>query len=187
MAAAMADSMARGLREAGILPTFKHFPGHGNTAEDSHSGLAYTYRTKEEMAQCEFLPFLSSSGGDSEDGFRAVMVGHIAAPELGTGDTPASLSWQMVTKLLREELLENEDVLVITDSLAMGAITEQYTPGQAAVEAVLAGNDMILMPDGLAEAFEAVLAAVEDETISEERLDESVARILRFKQQYAGL
>lgn len=187
MAAAMADSMARGLREAGILPTFKHFPGHGNTAEDSHSGLAYTYRTKEEMTQCEFLPFLSSSGGGSEEGFRAVMVGHIAAPELGTGETPASLSWQMVTKLLREELLENEDVLVITDSLAMGAITEQYTPGQAAVEAVLAGNDMILMPDGLAEAFEAVLAAVEDGTISEERLDESVARILRFKQQYAGL
>lgn len=186
-AAVMARGMARGLQEENILPTFKHFPGHGNTAEDSHSGLAYTYRTWEEMMQCEFLPFLPSPDSERGDCFRAVMVGHIAAPSLGTGDAPASLSETVVTKLLREELLAGEDVLLVTDSLAMGAITEEYTPGQAAVQAVLAGNDIILMPDGMTEAFEAVLTAVQDGTISEERLNESVARILRFKQQYAGL
>lgn len=186
-AATMARGMAGGLQEENILPTFKHFPGHGNTAEDSHSGLAYTYRTREEMMQCEFLPFLASPDSESGKGLRAVMVGHIAAPSLGTGDTPASLSEAVVTRLLREKLLADEDVLLVTDSLAMGAITEQYTPGQAAVQAVLAGNDIILMPDGLTEAFEAVMTAVQNGTISEEQLNESVVRILRFKEQYAGL
>lgn len=181
-AAAMAGAMAQGLQEKGILPTFKHFPGHGNTAEDSHSGLAYTYRTRAEMEQCEFLPFLQPSVG-----MCAVMVGHIAAPELGTGDAPASLCQGIVTDLLRRELLAGRDVLIVTDSLAMGAITAQYSPGEAAVLAFQAGNDILLMPDGLEEAFEAVVSAVENGTIPEERLDESVARILRFKQQYAGL
>lgn len=184
-AARMAGAMAQGLQAEGILPTFKHFPGHGDTAEDSHSGLAYTDRTLEEMRQCEFLPFVQAEGENPE--LRAVMVGHIAAPALGTGETPASLSHAAVTDLLRSDLLAGEDVLVITDSLAMGAITAQYSAGEAAVAAFLAGNDLLLMPAGLQEAFEAVLAAVQDGRISEQRLDESVARILRFKQQYAGL
>lgn len=181
-AASMAGAMAEGLQEEAVLPTFKHFPGHGNTAEDSHSGLAYTYRNKEEMLACEFIPFVQPSVG-----MYAVMVGHIAAPALDAGEKPASLSYPVVTELLREELLPDEDILVMTDSLAMGAITAQYTPGEAAVQALQSGCDILLMPDGLAEAFEAVVAAVQDGTISEARLDESVARILRFKQQYAGL
>lgn len=93
----------------------------------------------------------------------------------------------MVTELLREELLPDEEILVVTDSLAMGAITAQYTPGEAAVQALQAGCDLLLMPESLTEAFEAVEEAVQDGTIPEARLDESVARILRFKQQYAGL
>lgn len=180
--ASMAGAMAEGLQEEAVLPTFKHFPGHGNTAEDSHSGLAYTYRTKEEMLACEFIPFVQPSVG-----MYAVMVGHIAAPALDAGEKPASLSYPVVTELLREELLPDEDILVVTDSLAMGAITAQYMPGEAAVQALQAGCDILLMPDGLTEAFEAVVAAVQNGTISEARLDESVARILRFKQQYAGL
>lgn len=186
-AAVMARAMARGLQAEDILPTFKHFPGHGDTAEDSHSGLAYSYQTLAEMEQCEFLPFLQSPEGENPLGPRAVMVGHIAVPDLGTADTPTSLSCKIVTELLREDMLAGEDVLVVTDSLAMGAITEQYDPGQAAVQAFLAGNDILLMPSGLREAFDAVVAAVEGGTISQARLDESVARILRFKQQYAGL
>lgn len=102
-------------------------------------------------------------------------------------ETPASLSQAVVTDLLRNELLQGEDVLIVTDSLAMGAITQQYTPAQAAVQALQAGCDILLMPDGLAEAFDGVVAAVEDGTISQQRLEESVARILRYKQQYAGL
>ena len=185
-AATMAGAMAQGLQAQGILPTLKHFPGHGDTAEDSHSGLAYSHRTKEEMLQCEFLPFMQPTQGKGGIGPHAIMVGHIAAPALD-GDTPASLSYPIVTGLLRGELLQGEDVLVVTDSLAMGAITEQYAPAEAAVQALNAGCDILLMPDGLTEAFDGVVAAVENGTISEERLNESVARILRVKQQYAGL
>lgn len=181
-AAVMAGAMALGLQEEGILPTFKHFPGHGDTAQDSHNGLAYTYRTKEEMLDCEFVPFVQQNVG-----MYAVMAGHIAAPALDASEKPASLSYHVVTELLRKKLLPDEDLLVVTDSLAMGAITAEYTTGEAAVQAVQAGCDILLMPDGLTEAFEAVVAAVQDGTLSEARLDESVARILRFKQQYAGL
>ena len=186
-AAAMAAAMGQGLQEEGILPTFKHFPGHGDTAEDSHNGLAYTYRTREEMEQCEFLPFLQPAVQEEPLGPYAIMVGHIVAPQLGTGDTPSSLSYSVVTELLRQDLLADRQVLVITDSLAMGAITTQYDPGEAALQAFEAGNDILLMPCGLEEAFETIVAAVENGTLSQERLDESVTRILRFKQQYAGL
>ena len=186
VAAEMARAMAQGLQSQGILPTFKHFPGHGDTAQDSHSGLAITEKTRTEMMRCEFLPFLPAEG-QTPEAPRAIMVGHIAAPAMGTGDTPASLSKTMVTDLLRGELLAGEDALLVTDSLAMGAITEQYGPGEAAVQAFLAGNDLLLMPAGLEEAFDAVLGAVQDGTIPEERLEESVARILRFKEHYAGL
>ena len=185
-AAAMAGAMAQGLREEGILPTYKHFPGHGDTAQDSHDGLAGTDRTEDEMRECEWLPFLREAQ-TAQDDTRAIMVGHIAAPALGDAGVPASLSHRMVTDILREQLLAGEDVLVVTDSLAMGAITQQYTPAQASVQALQAGCDILLMPAGLAEAFEGVVAAVEDGTITETRLDESVRRILRYKQQYAGL
>lgn len=185
-AAAMAGAMAQGLREEGILPTYKHFPGHGDTAQDSHDGLASTDRTEDEMRECEWLPFLREAQ-TAQDDTRAIMVGHIAAPALGDAGVPASLSHRMVTDILRGQLLAGEDVLVVTDSLAMGAITQQYTPAQASVQALQAGCDILLMPAGLAEAFEGVVAAVEDGTITETRLDESVRRILRYKQQYAGL
>lgn len=186
-AASMAGAMAQGLQQEGILPTLKHFPGHGDTAEDSHSGLAYTQRTREEMMACEFLPFLLPAEGSDGIGPHAIMVGHIAAPELSGDEEPASLSYGVVTELLREELLPEEDLLVITDSLAMGAITEGYTPEEAAVQALQAGCDLLLMPEGLEPAFEAVWEAVQSGKISEQRLDDSVARILRYKQQYAGL
>lgn len=185
--AAMAWAMAQGLEEQGVLPTFKHFPGHGDTAQDSHSGLAVATRSREEMLQCEWVPFMRYSSAEDSLPYRAVMVGHIATPALGSGEVPASFSKAVVTDLLRNELLQGEDVLIVTDSLAMGAVTQQYTPAQAAVLALQAGCDILLMPDSLAEAFDGVMAAVEGGTISRERLDESVARILCYKQQYAGL
>lgn len=186
-AAQMAAAMAQGLQEQDILPVFKHFPGHGDTQEDSHSGIAYTWRTQEELQACEFLPFRLVENGFALDELPAVMVGHIAAPALGDGDVPASMSRVIVTGWLRGKVLDGAPALVVTDSLAMGAIAERYGPGDAAVGALEAGCDLLLMPDGLTEAFDAVLAAVEDGRISAGRLDESVARILRAKQQYAGL
>lgn len=178
-AAQMASAMAEGLAQEGIIPVFKHFPGHGDTAEDSHSGIAVTYKTAQEMESCEWIPFSQVPEG------AWVMVGHIAAPEI-TGDlTPASLSPALVTGLLREQL--GFEGLVVTDSLAMGAITQEYTPGQAALEALNAGCDLLLMPAGLEEAFEAVVTAVENGTLSQEQLDQSVERILEYKLEYGLL
>ncbi len=178
-AAQMASAMAEGLAQEGIIPVFKHFPGHGDTAEDSHSGIAVTYKTAQEMESCEWIPFSQVPEG------AWVMVGHIAAPEI-TGDlTPASLSPALVTGVLREQL--GFEGLVVTDSLAMGAITQEYTPGQAALEALNAGCDLLLMPAGLEEAFEAVVTAVENGTLSQEQLDQSVERILEYKLEYGLL
>ena len=106
------------------------------------------------------------------------MAGHIAAPQVTGEDTPASLSRPLLQSL-RQEL--GFDGVIVTDSLAMEGITGLYTPGQAAVLAVQAGVDILLMPDGLAEAFDAVVAAVEDGTIPQSRIDESAARVLALK------
>ena len=173
-AAQMVAEAAQGLREHGILPTLKHFPGHGDTKEDSHTALAVTHKTLAELQNCEFLPFAADSG------LHAVMVGHIAAPNV-TGDmTPATLSSELVGLIP-----DAENTLIVTDSLSMEAITATYTPGEAAVQALQAGCDLLLMPNGLPEAYNAVLQAVKDGTISEERLDRSVDKILRYKAVFA--
>ncbi len=174
IAAEMVAAFARGLRENGVIPTYKHFPGHGDTAQDSHSALAVSNRTLEALAQCEFLPFQEAGSADM------VMVGHIALPQV-TGDmTPATLSRTIVTELLREQL--GFSGLIVTDSMQMGAITQAYSSGEAAVGAFLAGCDIVLMPEDLPAAFDAVLAALWDGSLSMEWLDSTVRRILEFKQ-----
>lgn len=173
-AAMMAEAMARGLAGQGIIPVYKHFPGHGDTAEDSHVGLAVSYRTLEEMMGCEWLPYIRNDLTGC-----AVMVGHIATPNV-TGDMiPASLSYTMVTGYLRQTL--GFQGLVITDALAMDGITQTYDSAQAAVSALEAGCDVLLMPYDLASAYDAILNAVESGKITVQRLDESVLRILRYK------
>ena len=174
-AAEMAAAAADGLRTGGILPTLKHFPGHGDTAEDSHTALAVTYKTLDELQACELLPFAADTG------LHAVMVGHIAAPNVTGDGTPATLSPQLVALIP-----DAENTLIVTDSLAMDAITAAYTPGEAAVQALQAGCDVLLMPNSLPEAYAAVLEAVQNGTISEERLDRSVNKILLYKQQFAS-
>lgn len=176
VASRMAGAMADGLREHGVIPTFKHFPGHGDTAEDSHYGLAVSYKTHDEMLSCEWLPFMRA-----ED---CIMTAHISVPKLTEdGDmTPASLSHTVITDILRGEL--GFSGVVITDALEMGAITKMYGSGDAAVRAILAGCDMLLSPADLAEALAAVEAAVRDGTITEPRLNESVRRILTLKAKY---
>lgn len=174
-AAEMAAAAADGLRTGGILPTLKHFPGHGDTAEDSHTALAVTYKTLDELQACELLPFAADTG------LHAVMVGHIAAPNVTGDGTPATLSPQLVALIP-----DAENTLIVTDSLAMDAITAAYTPGEAAVQALQAGCDVLLMSNSLPEAYAAVLEAVQNGTISEERLDRSVNKILLYKQQFAS-
>lgn len=179
IAAKMAGAMAEGLRKQGIISTFKHFPGHGDTAEDSHKGIAVSYKTEAEMKACEWLPFAEAGSGD------CIMVGHIAVPDINQDLTPATMSRAIVQKILKEQL--GFRGLVITDSLSMKAITDAYTPGEAALGALRAGCDILLMPDDLQEAFDAVVSAVENGTFPERQLDETVRRILKFKQEHGLL
>lgn len=173
VAARMAAAFTAGLNEHGIIGCYKHFPGHGDTAQDSHSGLAVTYKTRQEMEGCEWLPFREAGSADF------VMVGHIAAPEI-TGDRlPATLSHVLVTEILKGDL--GFTGLVITDAMNMGAITKDYSAGEAAVAALAAGCDIILMPKNLPEAFDAVIAALESGTLTTQWLDATVRRILEFK------
>ena len=173
-AAAMAGAVARGLRQEGVIPVYKHFPGHGNTAGDSHLGPAVSDMTIDSALGCDWLPYM-----ENDLAFCGVMVGHISAPGITGDDTPASLSEKLVTEILRGRL--GFEGLVITDSMAMSAVAAEHDPGEAAVLAIRAGCDMVLMPNGLAEAFDGVLAAVESGEITMERLEESVYRILAYK------
>lgn len=164
--------ISEGLNSRGIIATFKHFPGHGNTAEDSHIQLAITNRTLDQLSECEFLPFLRADSNDF------VMVGHIAVPAITGDPIPASMSAEMI-QLLKDYL--GFDGLIITDSLTMQAITKSYTSAEAAVSALQAGCDILLMPENLEEAFQAIVSALDDGTLSAQWLDETVLRILEFK------
>ena len=176
LVADMAWSFAQGLHNNQILACYKHFPGHGGTIADSHTGAAYLDRTLEELSQTELVPFADGS----RKGIDFIMVAHISDREVTVGsEEPASLSSVFVTDILRGELEYNG--IIITDSLSMGAVTGHYNSGEAAVLAVQAGCDMLLMPQDFQAAYQAVLNAVEDGTISEERLNESVERIVGAK------
>ena len=178
VAGQMAKAMAEGLEEQGIVPVFKHFPGHGDTAQDSHEEVAYSHKTLEELQNCEFIPF----SGLTEN--QCVMVGHIALPEV-TGDmTPATLSSEIVTGLLREKL--GFRGLILTDSMVMEAITDNYSSAEASLLALEAGCQIILQPADFPSAFAGVVEAVEAGTFPEEQLNAVVLQILRFKQETCG-
>ena len=173
----MALAFSKGLSERGVLPCWKHFPGHGGTKEDSHKGVAILHASMEELLQSEELsPFLHAARA----GVPMIMTGHIAVPEAVGTTYPASLNGKLIG-ILRGPGVEY-DGLLITDSLGMRAITQLVSPAEAAVLAVEAGNDLLLLSDHLEEAYQAVLTAVADGRISEERINESVRRILRCKQ-----
>lgn len=173
--AKMVAEAVRGFHDSQIRTAVKHFPGHGNTAEDSHSEFAYNYSTKEELEKGEWKPF--EAGIEEQSEF--VMVGHICCPNIISEEIPASLSKELVTDILRNEM--GFDGIIITDAMDMGAVTAHYSCGEAAVRALEAGADMILMPEDFQEAYEAVLQAVRDGRISEEQINESVSRILNCK------
>ena len=175
----MAAAMAEGLRKKNIIPTYKHFPGHGDTAQDSHTQLAVSYKTLEQLRSCEWLPYTNLSPE------ICVMVAHVALPNVTGNTTPATLSPEIVQGYLRQEL--GFSGVVITDSMEMRAITKHYTDGEAAVLAILAGCDIILQPKDFQAAYEGVLTAVEDGRIPESRIDESLYRILQLKEAYGLL
>lgn len=173
--AQMVSAEVAAMLETGTMPCIKHFPGHGDTAGDSHTGAVVSTRTADEIRACEYKPFQAGI----EAGCPFVMVGHIETPSLAADGLPASLSKTMITDELRGRL--GFEGVVISDSFVMGAITQRYAPGDVAVRFIQAGGDMILMPENLQEAYRGVLAAVDGGAIEESRIDESVERILEVK------
>lgn len=171
MVAAEVESM----QEAGVSACLKHFPGMGDLTEDTHDGKAVSQKTLDDLRATDFPAFQAGVSAGSD----FVMVGHVSIPNVTGDETPCSLSGVVIQDLLRNELLY--DGIVITDALNMKAITENYTSEQAAVMAIQAGADMILMPENFQEAYDGLLKAVQDGTISEERIDESLMRIYRVK------
>lgn len=165
----------RGVREGGALSTAKHFPGHGDTATDTHIGLATIRADRARLNRVELVPFRAAIAA----GVDSVMTAHVALPELTGDQLPATLSPKITTELLRREL--KFDGLVTTDSLGMGAITRGYPNGEAAVRAVRAGADVALTPPDAKAAIDALEAAVKKGELTAERVDESVRRILRAK------
>lgn len=174
LASQMVRSYIDGLHNHGVKSTLKHFPGHGDTTADTHSGYVSVEKTWEELKQAEIVPFEENS-----DVTDAVMTAHITLPNVTDDGLPASLSYELITEKLRGEL--GFDGVVICDSLAMGAVTEEYTSSEAAVLAFEAGCDVLLTPQNFYEAYEGVLNAVQSGEITQERLDESVRRILELK------
>ena len=171
VAAPMVVSYMEGLEEAGVVGCLKHFPGHGDTRGDTHTGYVQSDKNWKQMSACEMVTFKA--------GARMIMTAHIAAPEVTGSELPSTLSPIILQDKLRKEL--GYTGIIITDALGMGAISQHYTSAEAAVKCIEAGADILLMPQSLPEAFEAVVAAVEDGTIPQARIDESVRRILTLK------
>ncbi len=168
-----------GFTEAGILSCAKHFPGIGGAEGDSHEVSIYSHKTIDEMAQDELLPFEAAIEAD----VPFVMVGHLSTPEATGDDTPASVNPAIVTGVLRDRL--GYDGIVITDSMGMGAVNERYEAGEAAVLAIEAGVDIVLTPADFPTAYQSVLDAVASGRISEDRINESVTRIVEAKAHLA--
>lgn len=172
--AEMAAAFAKGLEEESISACAKHFPGHGDTVEDSHEGMAVANHTLEEMQQTEWIPFEKLI----EQNIDFVMAGHITTPNATTDDFPASLSYEMLTEQLRNQL--NFEGIIITDALDMGAVT-RYNEQDSSLLAIKAGADMALMPYDLEQSYYDVCNAVKEGILSEQELDKKVKRILSLK------
>lgn len=176
MVSQMVSSFLQGVQEEGICGAVKHFPGHGATAADTHAGYALVDRTLDELRGNELVPFARAA----QEGVPFIMVGHLSLPQVTGDDAPATLSHLLITDVLRKEL--GYDGIVITDAMKMGAITQQYSPADAAIRGIQAGVDIILMPADFEQAYNGILEAVASGQISEERIDESVRRIIDVKQ-----
>jgi beta-N-acetylhexosaminidase len=175
-AAELVAAAVSGFHDAGVACTLKHFPGHGDTAEDSHYSSAYVSKTKEELEAEEWLPF--QTGIDA--GADLVMIGHLSVPSLDS--VPATISHTIVTDILRGEL--GFDGVVITDSLEMSSVSNLYSSDELAVLAIEAGVDLLLEPSSFRTAVNGVIAALDSGRLTEERINESVLRILTLKLKY---
>lgn len=170
------NSFIKGSDEVKVLTALKHFPGHGNTIIDSHEDLPKINGSKEYLLDNELFPFIEAIN----KGAKSIMIGHLEVPSLDTElKIPASLSYQIITKLLKEEL--GFKGLIISDAFDMLGVTKYFSQEEIAVKSVLAGNDIILAPLKPLEVIQYINSAVNDGRIPEERIDESVRKILAAK------
>ena len=169
-------ALARGVREANCLSTLKHFPGHGDTATDSHIGLSVISADPARLDSVELVPFRTAIDAGAAD---SVMTAHLAVPKVTGDDLPATLNPKITIDILRRDL--KFDGIITTDSMEMGAITKNFPNGRSAVMAIKAGADVILFPPQVDRAMEAIEAAVKANELSEERINESVRRLLAAK------
>lgn len=174
-AAGFVAAMVKGLQEQKVSACLKHFPGIGSSAQDTHNGMASSDRTEEQFRAEELAVF--RAGIDA--GAQMIMVGHMSAPALTGDNEPCIFSRRLLTDILREEM--DYDGVIITDALNMSAVSDYYGADEAAIMAVLAGCDMLLMPEDFEKAYNGILQAVADGNISVERIDDSLRRIYRIK------
>ena len=170
----------KGIQSENVIAVVKHFPGHGDTATDSHLELPRVNKTLQELEQLELIPFQQAI----QEGADVVMIAHILLPEIDATN-PSSMSEVIISDILRSQL--GYDGVVITDDMTMQAITDHYDIGVAAVQSVKAGSDIVMVAHDYNNAiavFESINAAVENGEISEERIDESVIRIIQLKEKY---
>lgn len=168
-------ALSRGVKDGGCLSTLKHFPGHGDTATDSHIGLSVISSDRARLDSVEIVPFKMAIDG----GVDSVMTAHLAVPKVTGDELAATLNPKITTGILRKELKFNG--IITTDSMEMGAITKNFPNGESAVMAIKAGADVVLFPPNTEKAIEAIEAAVKRGDITEERINESVRRLLSAK------
>ncbi|MDG4863613.1 glycoside hydrolase family 3 protein, partial [Streptomyces sp. T-3] len=173
--AELVAAQVKGYQSGGVAATSKHFPGHGDTATDSHYGLPYIHHTREQWLELDAPPFEAAI----EAGIDSIMTAHIVVPALDAAEDPATLSTPILTGILREQL--GYDGVVVTDSLGMQGVRTKYGDDRVPVLALKAGVDQLLNPPRLDVAWNAVLAAVRGGELTEARLDESILRILELK------
>ncbi len=171
-------SLANGLIDNGVIPVFKHFPGHGSTIADSHYDLPVITKTKEELINYDLIPFKTAI----EKGAKIIMIGHLAVPSITNDQTPASLSKVLITDLLKKEM--GYEGIVVTDALNMGALTKNYSEKEIYEMAINAGVDLLLMPKSSTSAITFIKQSISEGKITEKQIDESVKKILTLKEEY---
>lgn len=175
----MALPLARGLKSNNIIPVIKHFPGHGDTSEDSHVELPVIRKNLNELKELELQPFQAAINSGVDD---AIMVAHIAYPEITGSMVPATLSSLIITDILREDM--QFDGVIFTDSIIMKALSTNYTMSEIAVLGVNAGIDVFIAQNKGLELFDAIKTGVETGKIEEKTIDEAVKRVLKLKYKY---
>ena len=175
VAAQMVTNYLQGLKDAGVTGCIKHFPGHGDTKADTHYGYAQSLKTWDEMLSCEMITFKAGI----QWGCQLIMTAHIAVPNVTGSEIPSTMSSVVLQDKLRKEL--GYQNIIVADAMEMGAIMQQYTNTEAAIGCIQAGVDIVLVPNNFVEAFDAIVSAVNNGTISEERINQSVRRILKLK------